>query len=108
MMRPTASNQVCLGGVGPTLVRRSPCGPKFTAAVAERGPPACPPPDPKCDCEPTKDDNGCLLCMCHERVPPAQCPQVKCPVQIDNSECSVEMRDGCRVCNCASVDAAST
>ncbi|XP_075555310.1 uncharacterized protein LOC142587874 isoform X2 [Dermacentor variabilis] len=72
------------------------------------GPPACPPPDPKCDCEPTKDDNGCLLCMCHERVPPAQCPQVKCPVQIDNSECSVEMRDGCRVCNCASVDAAST
>ncbi|XP_037575644.1 uncharacterized protein LOC119457942 [Dermacentor silvarum] len=67
----------------------------------------CPPPDPKCDCAPTKDDNGCLVCMCHERIPPAQCPKVKCPIQVDNKECSVEIQEGCRVCNCTPVDASA-
>uniref|UniRef100_A0A131YGT8 Uncharacterized protein n=1 Tax=Rhipicephalus appendiculatus TaxID=34631 RepID=A0A131YGT8_RHIAP len=64
----------------------------------------CPPPDPKCDCEPTRDDsNGCTVCMCHEGIPPAACPQVRCPIQ-DDRQCTVEMQDGCAFCNCTQVD----
>uniref|UniRef100_L7M9Y1 Putative secreted peptide n=1 Tax=Rhipicephalus pulchellus TaxID=72859 RepID=L7M9Y1_RHIPC len=71
-----------------------------TNSQEANAPSTCPPPDPMCDCKPTRDEiSGCLLCMCHEGVPPAACPQVRCPIQEDN-QCFVEIRDGCSVCNC--------
>ncbi|KAK8787388.1 uncharacterized protein LOC144135094 [Amblyomma americanum] len=77
------------------------------ATGATDAPSTCPPPETKCECPLTKDDSGCLACMCHEPVPPTSCPRVRCPVPKDNEECSVGDENGCQVCRCTHATAAS-